>query len=64
MSRHLHIKSKTSAYPIVTFFIFYMQMSRYLGTCFRFYTQMRVENPPKAFAYRIYSNFTQQCIHV
>jgi hypothetical protein len=32
----------------------------YIGTCFRFYTQMRVQT--KAFAYRIYSHFTQQCI--
>ena len=32
----------------------------YIGTCFRFYTQMRVEKK-KAFAYRIYSQFTQQC---
>ena len=31
-----------------------------LGTCFRFYTQMRVEKK-KAFAYRIHSHFTQQC---
>ena len=29
----------------------------YIGTCFRFYTQMRVQK--KAFAYRIYSHFTQ-----
>ena len=29
MSRHLHIKSKTSAYAI--------------GTCFRFYIQMRIK---------------------
>ena len=34
----------------------------YIGTCFRFYTQMRVEKRNKAFAYRIYSHFTQQCI--
>ena len=47
MSRHLHIKSKTSAYTI--------------GTCFRFYMQMRVENNNKTFAYRIYSHLTQQC---
>ena len=33
-------------------------MPRYIGTCFRFYTQMRVEK--KTFAYRIYSHFTQQ----
>ena len=32
-----------------------------VGTCFRFYTQMRVEKTNKAFAYRIYSHFTQQC---
>ena len=32
-----------------------------IGTCFRFYTQMRVEKTHKAFAYRIYSHFTQQC---
>ena len=36
-------------------------MPRYKGTCFRFYTQRRVEKN-KAFAYRIYSHFTQQCI--
>ena len=35
-------------------------MPRYIGTCFRFHTQMRVEKK-KAFAYRIYSHFTQQC---
>ena len=34
----------------------------YIGTCFRFYTQMRVQKKTKAFAYRIYSHFTQQCI--
>ena len=39
MSRHLHIESKTSAYTI--------------GTCFRFYTPMRVEKKHKAFAYRV-----------
>ena len=37
-------------------------MPRHIGTCFRFYTQMRVEKNKKAFAYRIYSRFTQQCI--
>ena len=31
-----------------------------IGTCFRFYMQMRVEKKTKAFAYRIYSHFTQQ----
>ena len=35
----------------------------YIGTCFRFYTQMRVQKQNKAFAYRIYSHFTQQCSH-
>ena len=58
------LHSKADAYSIGTCFIFYMQMSRYICTWFRFYTQMRVEKPPKAFAYRIYSHFTQQCIHV
>ena len=33
----------------------------YIGTCFRFYMQMRVQKNNKAFAYRIYSHFTQQC---
>ena len=33
----------------------------YIGTCFRFYTQLRVQKQNKAFAYRIYSHFTQQC---
>ena len=28
-------------------------MPRYIGTCFRFYTQMRVEKKNKAFAYRV-----------
>ena len=28
-------------------------MPRHIGTCFRFYTQMRVEKKPKAFAYRV-----------
>ena len=36
-------------------------MPRHIGTCFRFYTQMRVEKKTKAFAYKIYSHFTQQC---
>ena len=36
-------------------------MPRHIGTCFRFYTQMQVEKKNKAFAYRIYSHFTQQC---
>ena len=44
---------------IGTFFRFYKQMPKYIGTCFRFYTQMQVEK--KAFAYRIYGHFTQQC---
>ena len=35
----------------------------YIGTCFRFYTQMRVQKNSKAFAYRIYSHFTQQCTY-
>ena len=34
----------------------------FIGTCFRFYTEMRVEKTNKAFAYRIYSHFTQQCV--
>ena len=61
-SRHLHIESKKSAYTI--------------GTCFRFYMQMRLDiqalvldfirkcgwkKKNKAFAYRIYSHLTQQC---
>ena len=36
-------------------------MPRHIGTCFRFYTQMRMEKKTKAFAYRIYSHFTKQC---
>ena len=32
-----------------------------IGTCFRFYMQMQVEKTNKAFAYKIYSHFTQQC---
>ena len=28
-------------------------MPRHIGTCFRFYTQMRVEKKHKAFAYRV-----------
>ena len=35
-----------------------------IGTCFRFYMQMRVEKNPKAFAYRTYSHFTQQCTYM
>ena len=31
----------------------YANVSRYIGTCFRFYTQMRVEKKSKAFAYRV-----------
>ena len=46
---------------IGTCFRYYTQMPRYIGTCFRFYTQMRVQKNNKAFAYRIYSHFTQQC---
>ena len=33
----------------------------YIGTCCRFYTHMQVQKKHKAFAYRIYSHFTQQC---
>ena len=36
-------------------------MPRYIGTWFTFYSQIGVENKNKAFAYRIYSHFTQQC---
>ena len=36
-------------------------MPRCIDTCFRFYTQMRVEKKHKTFAYKIYSHFTQQC---
>ena len=32
-----------------------------IGTCFKFYTEMRVDQKNKAFAYRSYSHFTQQC---
>ena len=39
-----------------------MQMPRHIGTCFRFYTQMQVEKKTKAFAYKIYSHFTQHCM--
>ena len=48
--------------PIGICFRFYTQMLIYIGTCFSFYAQMRVEKKPKAFAYRIYSHFTQQCM--
>ena len=34
----------------------------HIHNCFRFYTQMRVEKKNKAFAYRIYSHCTQQCV--
>jgi hypothetical protein len=38
---------------------FYAGLSlREVNTCFRFYEQMKVEK--NAFAYRIYSHFTQQ----
>ena len=30
-------------------------MPRHIGTCFRFYTQTRVEKTNKAFAYKIYT---------
>ena len=48
---------------IGTCFRFLYANALYIGTCFRFYTQMRVEKKDKAFAYRIYSHFTQQCIY-
>ena len=60
---------KANACSIGTFITFYMQSSLYskanacnIGTFIRFYIQMRVQIKNKAFAYRFYRPFTQQCI--
>ena len=63
----LHLKA--NACSIGTFIRFYMQSSLHskanacnIGTFIRFYIQMRVQIKNKAFAYRFYRPFTQQCI--
>ena len=60
---------KANACSIGTFITFYMQSSLYskanacnIGTFIRSYIQMRVQIKNKAFAYRFYRPFTQQCI--
>ena len=62
----LHLKA--NACSIGTFIRFYMQSSLHskanacnIGTFIRFYIQMRVQIKNKAFAYRFYRPFTQQC---
>ena len=62
----LHLKA--NACSIGTFIRFYMQSSLHSkanacnkGTFIRFYIQMRVQIKNKAFAYRFYRPFTQQC---
>ena len=62
----LHLKA--NACSIGTFISFYMQRSLHskanacnIGTFIRFYIQMRVQIKNKAFAYRFYRPFTQQC---
>ena len=63
----LHLKA--NACSIGTFIRFYMQSSLHskanacnIGTFIRFYIQMRVQKKNKAFAYRFYRPFTQQCV--
>ena len=63
----LHLKA--NACSIGTFIRFYMQSSLHskanacnIGTFIRFYIQMRVQIKNKAFAYRFYRPFTQQCL--
>ena len=63
----LHSKAK-NAFNIGTFIRFYMQSTLHskanacnIGTFIRFYIQMRVQKNNKAFAYRFYRPFTQQC---
>ena len=60
---------KANACSIGTFITFYMQSSLYskanacnIGTFIRSYIQMRVQIKNKAFAYRFYRPFTQQCV--
>ena len=62
----LHLKA--NACSIGTFIRFYMQSSLHskanacnIGTFIRFYIQMQVQIKNKAFAYRFYRPFTQQC---
>jgi hypothetical protein len=59
---------KANACSIGTFIRFYMQSSLHskanacnIGTFIRFYIQMQVQIKNKAFAYRFYRPFTQQC---
>ena len=62
---------KANACSIGTFITFYMQSSLYskanacnIGTFIRSYIQMRVQIKNKAFAYRFYRPFTQQCKYI
>ena len=59
---NLHIKYKTSAYTYRHLIQVLYANALHIGTCFRFYSQKRVEKKTKVFAYKIYSHFTQQCI--
>ena len=63
------LHSKANACNIGTFIRFYMQSTLHskanacnIGTFIRFYIQMRVQIKNKAFAYRFYRPFTQQCL--
>ena len=56
----LPLHSKANAYTYRHLFKILYANALSIGTCFRFYTQKRVEKKTKAFAYRIYSHFTQQ----
>ena len=63
------LHSKANACNIGTFIRFYMQSTLHskanacnIGTIIRFYIQMRVQKNNKAFAYRFYRPFTQQCL--
>ena len=61
---HIHSSDKIYSlylYHLLNFTLHFKANACNIGTCFRFYTQMQVENNNKAFAYRIYSHFTQQC---
>ena len=61
--KHLHMKSKASAYMYRHLLQCLYANALDIRTCFRFYTQMQVEKNNKAFAYKIYSHFTQQCTY-
>ena len=63
---HMHSNDKIYSlklYHLLNFTLHSKANACNTGTCFRFYMQMRVEKTHKAFAYRIYSHFTQQCTY-